>query len=202
IPIVTTGATENVNSLLYLRGVDAAIINTDALDDYKAQAPFIKGRLVYILNLFPAELHIFVRPEIRSLEDLKGKKVNFNTQGTAAAYSGPLIFSRLNLNVEKTFIPHQVALEQMRKGEMAAVVFITSKPVDAFVRGRWEPGFKFLPVNYESKFEDYYLPAVLEGGEYPNLIKPGERVATIAVPTALVSYNWPLTSNRYLRVAR
>jgi len=33
-------------------------------------------------------LHIFVRPEIRSLEDLRGKKVNFNTQGTAAAYSG------------------------------------------------------------------------------------------------------------------
>jgi hypothetical protein len=26
---------ENVNSLLYLRGVDTAIINTDALDDYK-----------------------------------------------------------------------------------------------------------------------------------------------------------------------
>ena len=88
IPIVTRGATENVNSLLYLRGVDTAIINADALDDYKAQVPLIKGRLVYILNLFPSELHIFVRPEIRSLEDLRGKKVNFNTQGTAAAYSG------------------------------------------------------------------------------------------------------------------
>jgi hypothetical protein len=43
---------------------------------------------------------------------------------------------------------------------MAGVVFITSKPVDAFVKGRWEPDFKFLPVKYESKFEDYYLPAV------------------------------------------
>src|SRR5580692_10866156 len=53
IPIVTQGATDNVNSLLYLRGVDAAIINTDALVEYKAQVPFIKGRLVYILNLFP-----------------------------------------------------------------------------------------------------------------------------------------------------
>jgi len=34
------------------------------------------------------------------------------------------------------------------------------------------------------------------------LIKPGERISTIAVPTALVSYNWPINSNRYLRVAR
>jgi len=202
LPIVTRGATENLNSLLYLRGIDTAIINSDALDEYKAQLPQIRRRLTYVLNLFPSELHIFVRPEIQSLEDLAGKKVNFNTQGTAAAYSGPLIFSRLGINAEKTFIPHQVALEQMRKGEIAAVVFITSKPVDAFVRGRFEPGFKFLPVKYDSKFEDYYLPAVLEAGEYPGLIKQGERVQTIAVPTALVAFNWGAQTNRYQRVAR
>jgi TRAP-type uncharacterized transport system substrate-binding protein len=202
LPVVTRGATENVNSLLYLRGIDAAIINSDVLDEYKSQVPDIQRRLAYVLNLFPSELHIFVRPEIKSLNDLVGKKVNFNNQGTAAAYSGPLIFSRLGLDVEKTFIPHQVALEQMRKGEMAAVVFITSKPVDAFVRGRWEPGFKFLTLPYESKFEDYYLPATLDAADYPNLIKQGERVATIAVPTALVAFNWPVKSNRFERVAR
>src|ERR1700738_2046923 len=202
LPVVTRGATENVNSLLYLRGIDAAIINSDALEEYKSQVPDIQRRIAYVLNLFPSELHIFVRPEIASLNDLIGKKVNFNTHGTAAAYSGPLIFSRLGLEVEKTFIPHQVALEQMRKGEMAAVVFITSKPVDAFVRGRWEPGFKFLPVPYESKFEDYYLPAALDATDYPNLIKQGERVSTIAVPTVLVAFNWPVKSNRFERVAR
>ena len=202
LPVVTRGPTENVNSLLYLRGIDAAIINSDVLDEYKSQVPDIQQRLAYVLNLFPSELHIFVRPEVQSLSDLVGKKVNFNNLGTAAAYSGPLIFSRLGLDVEKTFIPHQVALEQMRKGEMAAVVFITSKPVDAFVRGRWEPGFKFLPVPYDRKFEDFYLPASLDAAEYPNLIKPGERVATIAVPTALVAFNFPVKSNRYERLAR
>ena len=130
--------------------------------------------------------------------------MNFNTLGTAAAYSGPLIFSRLGIEIDKTFIPHPVALQQMRKGEndVAAVVFITSKPVDAFLRGQWEPGFKFLPVTYDARFEDYYLPASLEAVKYPNLIKPGERIPTIAVPTALVSYNWPFGSNRYQRVAR
>ncbi|WP_145927780.1 TAXI family TRAP transporter solute-binding subunit [Bradyrhizobium neotropicale] len=202
LPVVTRGATENLNSLLYLRGIDAAIINSDALEEYKSQVPDIQQRIAYVLNLFPSELHIFVRPEIQSLSDLAGKKVNFNSQGTAAAYSGPLIFSRLGIDVEKTFIPHQIALEQMRKGEMAAVVFITSKPVDAFVKGRFEPGFKFLPVPYESKFEDYYLPAALDAADYPNLIKQGDRVVTIAVPTALVAFNWPANTNRFDRVAR
>lgn len=202
LPIVTRGPTENVNDLLYLKGVDAAIINTDALEEYKSQVPQIQQRITYILNLFPSELHIFVRPEIHSLADLAGKKVNFNTQGTAAAYTGPLIFSRLGVDVEKMFIPHPVALEQMKRGEIAAVVFVTSKPVDAFVKGKWEEGFKFLPVEYGSKFEDYYVASFLDSSDYPNLVAKGERISTIAVPTILASFNWPRSSPRYARVAR
>jgi len=202
LPIVTRGPTENVNDLLYLKGVDAAIINSDSLEEYKSQVPQIRQRMTYLLSLFPSELHIFVRPEIRSLSDLVGKKVNFNTQGTAAAYSVPLIFSRLGVDVEKMFIPHPVALEQLKRGEIAGVVFVTSKPVDAFVKGKWEPGFKFLAVEYGSKFEDYYLPSYLEPADYPSLIAKGERIATIAVPTILASFNWRPGSPRYRRVAR
>jgi len=202
LPVVTRGPTENVNDLLYLRGIDAAIINSDSLEEYKSQVPQIHERITYLLSLFPSELHIFVRPEIKSLADLAGKKVNFNTQGTAAAYSGPLIFSRLGIDVEKMFIPHPVALEQLKRGEIAGVVFVTSKPVDAFARGKWEDGFKFLPVEFGPKFEDYYLSTSLEATDYPNLIAKGQRIPTIAVPTILASFNWQPSSPRYRRVAR
>jgi TRAP-type uncharacterized transport system substrate-binding protein len=202
LPVVTRGPTENVNDLLYLKGIDAAIINSDSLEEYKSQVPQIQQRITYLLSLFPSELHIFVRPEIKSLADLAGKKVNFNTQGTAAAYSGPLIFSRLGVEVEKTFIPHPIALEQLKRGEIAGVVFVTSKPVDAFAKGKWEEGFKFLPVPFGPKFEDYYQSSALESADYPNLIAKGERVATISVPTVLASFNWRLNSPRYRRVSR
>jgi TRAP-type uncharacterized transport system substrate-binding protein len=202
LPIVTRGPTENVDALLYLRGVDAAIINADALEEFKKVVPNVQQRISYILNLFPSELHVFVRPEIRSLQDLAGKRVNFNTPGTAAAYSGPLIFERLKINVDKLFIPHQTALEQLRKGEIAAVVFITSKPVDAFARGKWEGGYKFLPVPYERALEDYYLPAVLDAQDYPQLIAPGEQIQTLSIPTVLAAYNFPPGSDRYQRLAR
>ena len=203
LPIVTRGPTENVNDLLYLKGVDIAIINSDSLEEYKSLVPQIEQRIAYIFSLFPSELHIFVRPEIKALADLAGKKVNFNTQGTAAAYSGPLIFSRLGIDVDKMFIPHPVALEKMRHGdEIAAVVFITSKPVDAFVKGKWEEGFKFLPVEYGPKFQDYYVSSYLDAADYPNLIAKDQRIATIAVPTILASYKWRPDSPRYRRVAR
>ena len=73
LPIVTRGPTENVNDLLYLKGVDAAIINSDSLEEYKSQVPQIQQRITYIISLFPSELHVFVRPEIESLQDLVGK---------------------------------------------------------------------------------------------------------------------------------
>jgi hypothetical protein len=110
--------------------------------------------------------------------------------GTAAAYSGPLIFEQLKLDVEKTFIPHQIALEQMRtgQGDMAAVVFVTSKPVDAFQRRKWDPGFKFLPVPFEDF--GFYLPSTLTSNDYPDLIPQGQEVDTIAIPTILAAFNW------------
>src|SRR5215471_91953 len=148
LPIVTRGPTENLNDLLFLRGVDMAIISSDSLEEYKQQLPDVSKRITYILNLFPSELHIFVRPEIQSLADLRGKKVNFNTRGTAAAFTGPMMFSRMGLDVEQMFNPHPLAIEQMRRGEVAGVVFITSKPIDAFLKGKWDEGFKFLPVEY------------------------------------------------------
>jgi hypothetical protein len=204
LPIVTRGPTENVNDLLYLKGVDMAIISIDSLEEYKSQVPDIQQRLTYILNLFPSEVQILARPEIKSLSDLAGKKVNFNTQGTAAAFTGPVIFSRLGIDIEKMFIPHPVAMERMKKpdSDIAAVFFITSKPVDPFVKGKWDPGFKLLSVPYDTRFEDYYLPTTLENSDYPSLIPAGQRVDTIAAPTVLVAYNWRENTDRYRRVSR
>ena len=164
--------------------------------------PNIQQRITYIINLFPSELHVFARPEITSLADLKGKRVNFNTPGTAAAYSGPLVFDRLKLDVDKTFIPHQIAMEQMKAGQndMAATVWITSKPIDAFLHRKWDKGFKFLPVPFED-FQ-FYLPSTLTSKDYPELIPQGQEVQTLAVPTVLAAFNWQKSSDRYKRVAR
>jgi hypothetical protein len=79
LPVVSRGVMENLNSLLYLRGVDPAIINSDALEEYRIQVSQIRRRITYLLNLLLSEPHIFVRPEIESRQDLAGKKVNFDT---------------------------------------------------------------------------------------------------------------------------
>jgi TRAP-type uncharacterized transport system substrate-binding protein len=204
LPIVTRGPFDNVYDLLYLRGVDAAIVYGDVLDHFKDKPEFAGAwrRINYLLSLFPSEVHIFVRPEIKSLQDLAGKVVNFNTPGTAAAFSGPIVFKQLGIEVKQTFVPHSVAMEKMRAGdEVAATFWVSAKPLAPFLKGKWPEGFKFLPVEYSDKLE-YYSPAYLEASDYPSLIKEGQRVTTISVPAVLAVFDWPKGSDRYQRLVR
>ncbi len=204
LPIVTRGPFDNVFDLLYLRGVDAAIVYGDVLEHFR-KTPEIAGigrRINYLLSLFPSEAHVFVRPEINSLQDLAGKAVNFNTEGTAAAYSGPIIFERLGIKVDAKFVPHNIAMEEMKKSDkFAATFWISSKPLPPFLKGNFPPGFKFLPIGYSDKL-DYYMPTYLEHADYPALIPEGQRIETVAVPALLAVYEWPRDSDRHRRMVR
>ena len=55
LPIVTRGPFENVYDLLYVRGMDAAIIYGDVLEHFKKDPRItrIEQRIHYISHLFP-----------------------------------------------------------------------------------------------------------------------------------------------------
>ena len=204
IPLVTYGAVSNVNDLLSLRGVDVAFTQADVLDHFKRalKVPNIENKIRYISPLFRSEAHIYAREGFRSLKDLEGKKVSFGLPGMAANLTGQIIFQRLNIKIEPVFIDNAVAVETMRSGDIAAVVQVVGKPNDLFAKLKPERGFHFLPVEYSSVFEDYYVPTFLNAEDYPALIAIGEAVPTIAVQTVLAVYNWPVNSDRYRRIAR
>ena len=203
IPLVTYGAVGNVSDLLYLRGVDAAITQADVLDHFRNElkVPRIEERVHYVSPLYHSEVHVCARPEYKSLKDLEGRKVNFNTRGSAANLTGQIVFKRLNIKVDPVFVNNSVAIEQMRKGELAALVHVVGKPNELFTSMKGEPVCRLLPVEYSDAFADLYLPASLKRDDYPALIPSGE-VATVAVPTVLAVFNWPKGSERYHKVAR
>lgn len=205
LPIITRGPSYNVHALLYLRGIDLAVINGDVLEFFgkKQNISQINQRINYVTQLFNSEVHVLVRPEIKSLEDLAGKSVNFNTKGTSAAFSGPSVFDKLGIRIKKTFVPHPIAMQQMKKSnKYAAVVFVTGKPVRPLVKKKWPEGFRLLPVPFSEKVADFFLPSVLTSKDYPDLIPAGGQVQTIAVPTVLAAFNWPKNSVRGRRVER
>lgn len=204
IPMVTYGAVGNVTDLLYLRGVDVAITQSDVLEHFRTETPIpsIERRINYIAPLFHAEVHVCAKPEYRALRDLAGKKVAFNTRGSAANLTGQIVFKKLNIPVEPVFINNAVALEQMKGSDLAAVVHVVAAPNDLFAAFKGEAPCRFLPVDYAQPFRDLYVPATLEARSYPAFIEADKSVATIAVPTVLAVFNWPKDSERTRRVTR
>lgn len=205
IPMVTRGPFDNVFDLLHLRGVDLAIVSGDILDFFQKDpaGPSIAKKLAYVTSMIPAEIHILARPEIKSVEDLVGKAVNFNTKGTQAAYTGPILFDRLGVKVEQHFVPHGQALAEMQKGDkFAATFWVSTKPLDPLAKRKFPEGFKLLTVPVNDKLLEYYFPTYLEASDYPGLIPAGQRVETLAVPTVLAAFNWTKDSDRYRRQQR
>ena len=204
LPIVSYGAVGNVEDLLYLKGVDVAITQADVLDHFKREGKVsnIGDRVNYIIRFFLAEVHVYARPEIKSIEDLAGKKVSFNTLGSAANLTGGILFDRLGIKADRIYMNNASAIEKMRTGEISAIVHVVGKPNDLFAKLKPEPGFHFLPVTYSDKFSDYYVPVEITSDDYPELIAKGEKVESIGVSTVLAVYNWPKDSDRYRRVSR
>ena len=204
LPIISYGAVGNVTDLIYLKGVDFAITYSDVLDHFKnvEKIPGIDKRVNYVIPMFLGHVHIYVRPEIKTFQDLVGKKVGFNTVGSAANYTGGIVFDRLGIKVERVFQNNALALEAMRRGELAGMVHVVGKPNELFAKFKPEPGFHFLPVEFSAKFEDYYIPTELTSKDYPNLIPEGQSVPTISVAALLAVYNWRSDTDRYRRCVR
>jgi TRAP-type uncharacterized transport system substrate-binding protein len=204
LPVVSHGAKQNVLDLLYLKGADIAITHADVFEELKKEGSIrnIEGRVQYISQLHLSGVHVLVRPEIKSLKDLEGKKVGFHGVGSGVDATASIIFPRLGIKAEKVNVPNQVGLEKMKTGELAGLVHLLTRR-DAFLaKIPEETGFHLLNIEYDDRFIDYYTPYTIESSDYPNLIKPGEKVETLGVPAVLAVYNWPRGSERFRRVER
>ena len=204
MPSLAYGAASNLEDLLYLRGVDVAFTQSDVFEYFRTQRkiPDLTQRVQYIMRLYNTELHILARPEIKSFEDLRGKKVSFGPAGNSATLTGPIIFQRLGIDVQQLLLDHTTGLEQLKRGDIAAIVRVVGKPIDQLAKLPPGTGLHFLPIPGMKLFDDIYTIGELNNKDYPTLVPPGEKVETIAVPTVLAVFNWPKGSDHYRRVDR
>lgn len=204
LPIVTYGAASNLDDLLYLHGVDVAVTQSDVFEFFRTQrkTPNLESRVNYVIRLPISEMHVLARNDINSIEDLRGKKVNFGPAGSASSLTGSIVFQRLGVQVEQVLYDNPTALQKLKSGELAALVRVIGKPIDFFNRIPPDAGLHFVTIPFSKTFADYYTVGELTHKEYPNLVAEGARVDTLAVPAVLAVYNWGKKSDRYRRVER
>ena len=204
IPMLTYGSGGNVVDLLYLRNVDIAFIKSDNIEYFKQKYNVnLRNRLHYITRLYDAELHILAKPEIKTLEDLQGKRVNIGVEGNAAHTTVPVVMKALGLDFEILTLDHAVGLEMMAKGEIDAAMRVGGKPMSTFTKAPEGKGFHFLSIStsqFAKHLADKYVLGKLTHEDYPKLIAKDQTIITIAVPDILAVYNWPKSSDRHRRV--
>ncbi len=204
LPVVTYGAASNLEDLLYLRGIDAAVTQSDVFEFFRTQRKInnLESRINYIIRLPTAELHVIARNDVNSLQDLRGKKVNFGKPGTGSSLTGPIVFQRLGVQVEETNFDDVLAMQKLNSGEIAATLRLVNKPFASLKQTPANSGLHLVPIPFSKQFEDFYALGEFTPQDYPTLVPPGTVTDTVAVPQVLAVFNWQKNTDRYRKVQR
>lgn len=204
LPVIGKGGGQNIRDVRFLKGVDLGITQSGLLNQFRQSNEIgnIDDKLVYITKLYNEEMHLVVRSDVNSIEELHGKKVNFSDIGSGTQLSTRDIFRRLEIPVEEVNMGQADAFEKLKSGEIAATVLIAGKPAGSMSKIKLADGFRFLPVPFAKPLQSDYLPAVLTSNEYPGMIEKGQSIDTIAVGAVLFAYNWPKNTDRYRRIEK
>jgi uncharacterized protein len=203
LPILGRGSLQNIKDILFLRGVDLGLVQSDVLESVKADAkiPNIVSQVAYVARLYNEEIHILATKDITDISQLSGKTVNTDVLGSGTAGTAKVLFERFRVTPAVTNFDQGLAYEKLKTGEIAASIFVSGKPVRGLTDFQNDGRFHLLSIPYDPRVQDVYFPTTLSAEDYPNLIAPGESVDTIAVGTILAAFAWPEGSARYERLA-
>jgi uncharacterized protein len=202
LPVAGAGASQNAKDVMFARGIDFAILQTDVLDEIKRNPPFpgVEKYLQYVTRLYDQQLHVLVGPDVQSLGELRGKKVNFGPRDGGTSTTAAAVFNTLGIEPDVTTLPYPLALDKLRRGEISALVYVATKPSRLFQDIRPEEHLHFLPITGD--LPPIYTADTITADDYPELVSRNTPVRTIGVGTVLVAYNWPTKSERHQRVSR
>jgi TRAP transporter TAXI family solute receptor len=200
VPIVGKGSLQNIGDLLHLPGVDLAMVAADALT--YAQTNHLYGgdlaKVQYICKLYDNDMHVCAGPDVKSLADLAGKPVNIDVEGAGTNLTSRTVFKILGIAPDFQTNEPTIAQDKLRRGEIAANIYLGGKPIRLFASVPAGTGLHFVPVPSNEALEKVYLPGgQLTHTEYPTLVTEDAPVETIGVGVTLAVFGWQQGSVRY-----
>lgn len=201
LPVAAQGAVANVRDLLYLRGVDLAVVNSDVLGflDLTKQYPDARKQVRYVTSLSEQKVFLLVRREIGSLADLRGRRI-----AVPAAEGGSLVTARTLFGLTRT----DAAVEALAKGAVLddaalrrydGALFLSGELPRVRLGAAVRDDYRLLPVAMTPALARDYHGAVIdvrEGGGFATA-----PVDTVTVSTLLAVFNWTPAQPRYADVA-
>ena len=204
MPIVGKGSLQNVADLIGMKGIDMAIVQSDVLTFALREHmyPGIAQSIQYITKLYDGEVHVVAHKDIANIQDLAHLKVNCDIVGGGTSITAPLLFDSLGIPIEVTNFDQDLALEKLKRGEIAASVWLVGKPSKLFSSISAQDNLHLLSIKMTPDLLANYSPSQFSHTLYPNLVAEGAVVDTIAVGYVLATYGWKHDSDKYRRLSR
>jgi TRAP-type uncharacterized transport system substrate-binding protein len=116
LPLVGKGSLQNVADILFLRGIDIGIVQSDVLAFVKRRLtyPGIDQSIQYITKLYDEEVHVLARRDIAKLADLAGNVVNVDVRGSGTSMTASVLFESLGIQVQPANDEQNAAHEKLR----------------------------------------------------------------------------------------
>ncbi len=206
IPMGGRGAIQNLKDIIHLPRVDMGFVPSDAIAYAQRNhllPPADLAKIQYVAKLYNEEVHLLAGPGIRSIGDLKGKKINVDVPLSGSALTADVVLGALNIDVQVLHKRQADGLMELRAGKIDAILQVGGAPVPIMAGLPLESGLHLVPIPDIGPLADTYLPTSLTHQEYPNLIPDGAQpVDTIAIGDVLAVFGWRPGTSRYQNVAR
>ncbi len=202
LPMLGDAGECNVELLLDEPHVDIAFVSADALAEAEAARKDLPDHLELVARLYPQEVHVLARADIRTISDLAGKKVSFGPAGSGSSVTGSALFKALGIDVDPQSLDAGLAVERLKRGLISAAVIVSGKPSPLIAGIPADLGLHLLPIDFGEALQAAYLPTRLDAADYPNLIDGGGEVPTVATGMLLLAAKDKNDAGSRIRIAR
>ncbi|MCP5371764.1 MAG: TAXI family TRAP transporter solute-binding subunit [Hyphomicrobiales bacterium] len=197
IAVSTNASVANVNAI-QAGQLDAGLAGAQTVvESYNGQGVFVgnkKDKIRVIANLFPEDMHLVLPKgsDIKSLMDLKGKRVGIAQAGSGTQVSVLRLLNDIGItrdNMDEAELNNTQSAQRIADGQLDAYFYAMGTPSSALVQLGSTKGFdlyKFSDAERDriNQIIPYYVHSVIPKGTYEGI---DYDVPTIAVNGQLVT---------------
>ena len=145
LPILGRGSLQSINDLLFLRGVDVALLSSDSLAFVKKHNLYKDetGKLAYLAKLATLNVVVVARKDIAGVNSLEDMRIATGPANSDEFVAAELIFDALGTKFERIPTTGKNSVAALLDGRIDAAVFVGDAllPPAEFNQGQQRPAY-------------------------------------------------------------